>query len=82
MRPSLSLSRARALSRIAPSHSLARSLAMRQAPLFPEEEAEPEQTAGDDQVLQKALKLETLKGFTPGHLATVGRRALGGSYDF
>jgi hypothetical protein len=55
---------------------------MRQAPLFPEEEAEPEQTAGDDQVLQKALKLETLKGFTPGHLATVGRRALGGSYDF
>ena len=32
--------------------------------------------------MQKALKLETLKGFTPGHLATVGRRPLGGSYDF
>ena len=32
--------------------------------------------------MQKALKLETLRGFTPGHLATVGRRALGGSYDF
>ena len=32
--------------------------------------------------MQKALKLEILKGFTPGHLATVGRRALGGSYDF
>ena len=35
-----------------------------------------------DRLTQKALKLETLKGFTPGHLATVGRRALGGSYDF
>ena len=33
-------------------------------------------------VMQKALKLETLKGFAPGHLATVGRRALGGSCDF
>ena len=30
-------------------------------------------------LMQKAPKLETLKGFTPGHLATVGRRALGGS---
>ena len=33
-------------------------------------------------VMQKGLKLETLQGFTPGHLATVGRRTLGGSYDF
>ena len=31
--------------------------------------------------MQEALKLEALQGFTSGHLATVGRRALGGSYD-
>ena len=31
---------------------------------------------------QKAPKPETRKGLRPGHLPTVGRRALGGSYDF
>ena len=31
--------------------------------------------------MQTAPKLETLKGLKLGHLPTVGRRALGGSYD-
>jgi hypothetical protein len=33
-------------------------------------------------LMQKAPKLETFKALKLGHLHTVGRRALGGSYDF
>ena len=33
-------------------------------------------------LMQKAPKLEILKGLKLGSLPTVGRRALGGSYDF
>ena len=35
-----------------------------------------------EKLTQKAPKPETLKGLSPGHLSTVGRRALWGSYDF
>ena len=38
--------------------------------------------AAGQALTQNAPKPETLKGLRLGHLPTVGRRALGGSYDF